>query len=199
MDYPELRSEHVRDARLFADRFDLVASLALPSKPVIAEVGVALGEFSCFLIETFRPSEFHAFDLFQVHRDEALWGRPTSEVFGGMTHRAFYERAVSGAVIHEGLSGETLKSLPAASLDLAYIDGAHDYDGVLADARECARAMKPNGVLVFNDYIMHDPFIHSDYGVVQVVNQMVSNEGWKVIGLGLQKAMFCDIAITVGR
>lgn len=195
MNFPELRSEDVAGARLFANRHDLVASLDLPPNPIIAEVGVALGEFSKFLIGTFSPSVFHAFDIFKLQDDATLWGQPTSKVLHGKTHLDFYRGEVPTAVIHEGSSGETLKELPDGCLDLAYIDAQHTYDEVLRDARECVRALAPSGVLVFNDYIMHDPFIHVDYGIVPVVNEMVVNEGWKVIGFALQKDLFCDIAI----
>lgn len=38
------------------------------------------------------------------------------------------------------------------SYDLAFIDGAHDYDSVLDDARRCKGLLKPGGLLVFHDY-----------------------------------------------
>jgi len=197
IDFPEMTSAHVAGAKLFANRHDMIAALPIPPAPVVAEVGVALGEFSKYLVETLRPAQFHAFDLFQIHRDEMLWGRPTREVLGGQTHADFYRNAMSGTgiLMHEGPSAETLKHLPDKYLDLAYIDAQHTYEGVLEDARECARAAKEGGILVFNDYILHDPFIHADYGVVPVVNQMVVNEGWRVIGFALQKHLFCDIAL----
>jgi len=197
VDYPALASEHLSGARLFATREDLIASLPLPSGPVVAEIGVALGDFSKWLIRTLQPSSFHAFDIFTIHNDAMLWGRPTSEVFGGRTHGDFYRAKMAGddVLVHEGDSAQTLKELPANCLDLAYIDAQHGYDGVMADARECIRAAKPEGILVFNDYIMFDHYLGVDYGIVQVVNELVVNEGWKVIGFALQKSMFCDIAI----
>jgi len=42
---------------------------------------------------------------------------------------------------------------------------------------------------------MYDPFINSEYGVVQAVNKIVDEGGWKVTGFALEKNMFCDIAI----
>ena len=196
-DFPTLAAEHVEGARLFATREDLLLGLELPPHPKIAEVGVALGTFSRFLIDRFAPSEFHAFDLFKLHEDAMLWGKPTAEVLDGKTHANFYRDSMGDSVIiHEGPSAETLKRLEDASLDLAYIDAEHTYNEVLRDAGQCARAVKTEGILVFNDYIMHDPFVRADYGIVPVVNEMVVNQGWRVIGFALQKHMFCDIAIT---
>ena len=195
LDFPVLAAEHVDGARLFATRQDLVDSLSLPARPVIAEIGVALGEFSRFMIDRFGPSEFHAFDLFQLHLDATLWGMPTSQVLEGRTHADFYRSKFPEALVYEGSSGDTLHAVADGKFDLIYVDGAHDYEAVAADARQCERIVKSDGVLVFNDYIMHDPFLHADYGIVPVVNEMVVNGGWKVIGFGLQKHLFCDIAI----
>lgn len=156
-----------------------------------------MGDFSRFLLDSFNPSEFHAFDLFQLHEETNLWGQSASEIFGGKTHVEFYRDVMpeDEVIIHEGPSAETLKNIHDRYLDLAYIDGVHVYEGVLEDARECERALNSNGILVFNDYVMYDPFIKADYGIVPVVNQMVVNESWQVIGFALQKHMFCDIAI----
>lgn len=56
--------------------------------------------------------------------------------------------------------------------------------------------LKDDGVLIFNDYIMFDHIRHAPYGDVQVVNEMVVNDGWNVIGLALHRDLFCDIAIV---
>ncbi|AYQ89519.1 class I SAM-dependent methyltransferase [Burkholderia gladioli] len=201
-DFPELAAKHIAGARLYANRFDLISDLRLAPDSHIAEVGVALGTFSKFMIEKFKPKQFCAFDLFQIHIADTLWGRPTREVLRGMTHRQFYEaemqNSTSPVITHEGLSSETLPRYPDEYFDMIYIDAAHTFDEVKLDAEISAAKIKKDGVLIFNDYIMHDPFIHADYGIVPVVNEMVVNHGWRVIGFGLQKHMFCDIAIQRG-
>ena len=198
IDFPELTAAHVEGARLFANRHDLIRGLRLPPNPVIAEIGVALGEFSKFLIEQYRPSQFHAFDVFLLHTEEVIWGRPPTEVLGNKTHLDFYRDAMNGhnVIVHEGPSAETLRDLPDQCLDLAYIDGAHYYEGVLRDAEESVRALKPGGIIIFNDYIAHDFYQRSDYHVIPIANRLIVNGGWKVVGFALQRDMFCDIAIT---
>lgn len=198
-DFPELSAKHVSGAKLYANRFDLVADLQIKESPLIAEIGVALGTFSKFMIERFKPKQFHAFDLFQIHQDATLWGKPTSEVLDGLTHLEFYQRAMlnspSLVVTHAGLSGNTLQKIPDSFFDLIYVDAAHAYDEVKEDAKLSSRKLKHDGIIIFNDYIMYDPFVKAEYGIVPVVNEMVVNQGWKVIGFALQKDMFCDIAI----
>jgi hypothetical protein len=196
--YPELEARHVEGARLFANRYDLIRELNLPKNPVIAEIGVALGDFSRFLIDCLRPSQFHAFDIFLLHTEEVIWGRPAAEVLGNKSHLEFYRNATRDLeiIIHDGPSSETLPEIEDKSLDLSYIDGAHYYDAVVKDAEESVRALKPGGVIIFNDYIAHDAYQRSDYHVIQVANRLIVENDWRVIGLALQRDMFCDIAIT---
>jgi hypothetical protein len=49
--------------------------------------------------------------------------------------------------------------------------------------------------LTSSGYIMYDHMQQVVYGVVQVVNQMVVEENWRVVGFALNQNMFCDIAI----
>jgi hypothetical protein len=198
MNFPTLCAQHFKDARLFATRDDLVKSLTLQSSPSICEIGVALGGFSRVLIDTFKPRTFVANDTFRLHLEKVVWGVPTSETFLGRTHLEYYKELFPEAITLEGMSAECLSALPAKSFDLIYVDAAHDYDNIKQDAEQAVRMIKDDGVIVFNDYIMFDHVQHKEYGVVQVVNELVTASDWKVIGLGLQQHMFCDLAIRRG-
>lgn len=193
--HPALNREHLRDARLFATRDDMIAVLG-PKDGVIAEVGVALGGFSSVMIEALRPAVFVGFDTFELHKLATLWGKTTADIFGRETHREFYERRFPAAVIEEGSSHVTLARYPDRHFDLIYIDARHDYASVKQDAEIAACKLKADGVLVFNDYTMFDHLMGVPYGVVQAVNELIVSDGWKIIGFALQRDMFCDIAIS---
>ena len=196
--YPALRQEHLSRARLYADRDSMIEDLTLPRGGVIGEVGVALGDFSRVLIRTLEPRLLVAFDLFQLHKLDALWGRATTEIFQNRTHTEFYERAMAEfpqTVIEEGPSTESLARYSDHFFDLLYIDADHTYDGVARDAALATQKLKIDGVLVFNDYIMCDHVTYCEYGIVPVVNSLVVEDGWHVIGYALQHQLFCDIAI----
>jgi hypothetical protein len=199
LEFPALAREHVEGARLFADRHDLVSSLDIPPNPVIAEIGVARGDFSEFLIKQFDPGKFVAFDTFEMHKLTEAWGTPTKILFDGMTQLDFFRRRFSSIsdrlIVEVGLSSTTLARQADNSFDLIYIDAMHDYQGVKSDAEQSARILKPEGILVFNDYIMFDHMLGVPYGIIPVVNEMVVNQGWAIVGFGLQRHMFCDIAI----
>jgi glycosyltransferase involved in cell wall biosynthesis len=197
--YPPLSKEHIDSAaRLFANRNELVESLGIAPGQAVAEVGVALGDFSEFLLRALEPSCFVAIDLFKIHEIAELWGRPTSEIFGNGSHLDYYRRRFARygdrIRIEEGLSQEMLARYPDDTFALIYIDAGHDYENVRRDAELAALKLKQDGVIVFNDYTMSD-LEGTSYGVVPAVNELVAGGGWRVVGFALQPHMFCDIAI----
>jgi hypothetical protein len=196
--FPALRQEHVAQAKLFADRNSMVQALSIPRGGVLGEVGVAFGDFSEFLISSFAPRQFVAFDTFLLHKLAYMWGRPTHEIFKERTHRQCYEERLAKhpeVIIAEGPSSETLSQYPDQYFDLLYIDADHTYEAVRRDADLAARKINATGIVVFNDYIMWDHVTDSAYGVVPVVNELVVNDGWEVVAFALEHQMFCDIAI----
>jgi hypothetical protein len=166
-------------------------------------LGVALGDFSEFLIDTLRPKTFVAFDVWTMHEWPMHWGQPADVLFQGKTHREWFEDRFHNrgdqVVIECGLSYVQLERYPDAHFDMIYVDAGHDYESVIKDADVAARKIKREGTLIFNDYIFYDHSQHAFYGVVQAVNHMVVNERWRVVGFALQRDMFCDIALQRDR
>jgi len=201
LDYPALTAAHFSNARAFADRAEMVPALKPEPGLVIGEVGIGLGTFSRFVIDHLQPARFVAFDLFDLHTLAELWGKPTHELFGGRSHRAFYEALLADAgarlVIEEGPSEHRPAAQPDRSFDILYIDADHGYDGVKRDISAALPKMKPDGLLVFNDYTLFDHDGHP-YGVVKAVNELVTSSDWKVVGFSLQRWMYCDIALRRG-
>ncbi|MCB8880465.1 class I SAM-dependent methyltransferase [Acidisoma cellulosilytica] len=195
----QLDQRHVEGAKLFANRQAMIKGLGIPVDGVIAEVGVALGDFSEFLIDTLKPRTFVAMDLWQLHEHQTVWGRPAAEVFGGLTQAQFFEERFRdrGDLIRleSGESAESLWRQADESFDMIYVDAGHDYENARKDAEAALAKIKRDGTIIFNDYIMYDHLAHSSYGVVHVVNQLVVEQGWSVVGFALAPQMFCDIAL----
>lgn len=199
-EYPELGPLDVENAKLFAGRENLVKYLAPELRGgTVAEVGVMYGDFSDFIIRTIEPELFVAIDIFRMHTVPVIWGKPSAERFQGMTHREFYERRFSqcGKQVRceEGDSGEVLSRYPDRTFDMIYVDAGHDYESVKRDADLSKQKIKPEGILIFNDYIRYSHLDNCYYGIIPVVNDLVVNQGFEVIGFALQWGMYCDIAI----
>jgi hypothetical protein len=194
-DYPE----HLREARLYAERTDLIRALPVRPRGKIAEIGVWKANFSKVLATELRPRHFFAFDIFTGHL-EAEWNGMTGEqLFEGLTHRAYYEREMAPfsdiMTVIEGPNATTLPDYADHLFDLVYVDAAHDFESVKTDAALAIEMVAESGVVVFNDYTVLDPGNGIRYGVVPVVNDLVVNQGWQVVGFALDVAMYCDIAL----
>lgn len=192
---PVLSQHHVADAKLYANRVELIADLNLPEGGVIAEVGVAFGDFSEVMINLLNPSTFVAFDTFILHTLDKVWNIPMKKFFSGKTHLEYFKERLARedvqVITEEGLSWDCLAKYPDYTFDLIYIDAGHDYESVKRDIEVAKRKIKPNGLLVFNDYTLVEP-----YGVIQAVNELIVSENWKVVGFAFQQLTYCDIAIT---
>lgn len=196
--YPDLQAHNLRDARLYADRADMIAALPVPKGGKVAEIGVWRAAFSKVLVSALQPSQFFAFDIFTGHTIEEWNGLTGRQLFDGLTHRQYYEREMAPfrnvTTVVEGDSQQTLRRHTDRSFDLVYIDGAHDYESVKADAALAIEMAKDGGFLVFNDYLLQD-LNNAAYGIVPVVNELVVNHGWYVVGFAINHGLYADIAI----
>jgi hypothetical protein len=197
-DYPALESKHVDSARLFAHRNDLISSLRPGEGGVIAEIGVAHGDFSEYLLDELRPKEFVAFDLFNME-DWSPKRQWSVERLNNMTHLEFYRRRFyhrgTQVKTEVGLSHLRLAAYADKYFDFIYIDADHSYDAVKKDLEVANVKLNDNGVIILNDYIMFSHTFWVAWGVVQAVNEFIVNNNWKVCALALDREMYCDIAI----
>jgi hypothetical protein len=142
------------------------------------EAGVGRGDFSAFILKTVQPQKLYLIDQnFEKHSvDRRFANSPEVTCLAGH-------------------SADMLRSLPDGHCDWTYIDAGHDYANVRADATVAATKIKPGGILIFNDYIVWSHHEGIPYGVVQTVNEMCVNEGWKVVAFCLHDNMYCDVAL----
>lgn len=196
---PALHQKHVMHAMLYAERISALESW--PRGARIAEIGVAYGAFTAEVLEKTDPSLFDAYDLFNLHERETLWGRPTTEIFDNKTQRKFYEDRFAEPIAagrlrtFEGDGATEIAKRGPNAYDVIYIDGDHTYLGVMRDTKAAISVISPRGLLVFNDYILYDEGGHK-YGIVPVVNDLCITHGWRVLYLALNTEMFCDIALA---
>lgn len=192
---------HVEDARLFADRIEMLKSFSSRQGLTIAEIGVAYGDFSESILDILIPKSFHAYDVFTFHNHPVVWGKKTEDTLKGLSHRSFYEKRFAKGIdaghvlVFEGDSSTEMEKQEDGAYDIIYIDGDHRYDGVYRDALVSMRKLKADGFLIFNDYIYFDHIAGYHYGIIQVVNDLCVNHGWEITHFAFHQQMFCDVAI----
>jgi hypothetical protein len=174
----------------------------LPKGKIIAEIGVAFGDFSQTLIECCAPRTFIAVDIFTLHELETLWGRPARDTFGDRSHLDFYLARFADLVrqgvvqvIHKD-SVSALEQLDDQSVDIFYVDANHTYESVSKELSTIKNKIAPDGYIILNDYIMNEVgFSNAPYGVAQATNEFMIENDWEMMYFALHEYMYCDVVL----
>jgi hypothetical protein len=114
---PSLPASFFVECRVLANRLDLLD--IIPKTGVVAEIGVADGDFSAEIIARTQPAILHLIDAWDSDRFAAGLAR---------VHSKFNTDISCGSVVvHQGLAVEVLPTLAAKSFDCMYIDTTHAY------------------------------------------------------------------------
>ncbi|MBF0560169.1 MAG: class I SAM-dependent methyltransferase [Nitrospirae bacterium] len=173
----------------------------LPRNAVVAEVGVAFGDFSDFTLKVLEPFKFVAIDTFELHKFERVFDVSSAEKFEGLSHggwflKRFKEYVEKGVMeVQMGLSWDMLGKYPDNYFDIIYLDADHSYDSVRKDLNVIKYKIKAGGTIIFNDYTVFDPYTETPYGVPKAVNEFIVENNCEVIFFALQPTMFFDLAV----
>jgi hypothetical protein len=191
----QLEHKHIKNCRMLTNRYELLQYL--PKNAEVAEVGVLAGDFSQCILDHTSPSRFTLIDTF--FSDD--WSSNKVKRFEANGHLSFITNRFRGEIekkqisVMKGLSSECLPLLKDNSLDWIYIDADHTYEVVRRDLKEAARIVKPEGLIVVNDYIYFSHVEKMNYGVIQAVNELCVKEGFELIYLALHPQMYCDVVL----
>ena len=195
---PQLPQHLFENSRVCASREDVLS--LLPKGGVIAEVGVAYGNFSALLLEIIQPEKFIAIDSFAFTEDNEPW-KQTILKDSKLSHIHYYKKrfekeiAAGQAEVKKGLSWDGLARLPDKSLDYIYLDAGHTYEEVVKDIQQVKRVIKDTGIIQFNDYTLFDAFAFVPYGVPKAVHEFILEENYEVLYLCLHRQFFCDLVV----
>lgn len=196
---PDIPEDSLKNAQIVPDRTD--GLYLLPKGGVVAEIGVAFGNFSKEILRVVQPKQFVAVDTFDL--DKASWTgrRAYEEKFEGLSHEDYYRRRFHAEIsegqvaVKKGFSSVVMTEFPDKFFDIVYIDAAHDYENVKKDLEIATKKIKDSGAIILNDYTVLDPILLQPYGIVQAVNELCEKGGWEFVYLALHRYMFCDVAL----
>ncbi len=103
-----------------------------------------------------------------THSNSRLWcidnfSKGNTAIFGNnIKEKGFADKVI----VMEGPSVASLKTIQEYEiLDFVYIDGDHTPLGALSDAVLVWDLVKPNGIIIFDDYNLHDQYSHPAIGI----------------------------------
>lgn len=151
-----------------------------------AEIGVFWGHFAEYLVRDFQPVKLYLVDPWDLLFGETFpaWSPYTN--WGALTTREAMQVALDLAEAHPDVvevrkefSTSFLPSLGDASLDWIYLDAAHKYPDVMADLEALLPKMKPDGVILGDDYFTNPDAKHR--GVKRAVDEFAGKHGLELI------------------
>jgi predicted O-methyltransferase YrrM len=170
----ELSSRHTEGCRVLPDRQALLAALR---GGVVAECGVAYGDFTADILRICRPRTLYLIDAWSRDRFNAGLEKVRSRFAGSIA---------DGIVqIRVGLSTDVLAEFADGALDWVYIDTDHSYLTTLAELRLAKLKVKPDGVIAGHDYSVAGRLSAGLYGVIPACHQFCVEENWRYAYLTL--------------
>jgi hypothetical protein len=159
---------HTEDARLLPNRSVLLERL--PKNGIVAEVGVAFGDYTREILRVNTPNELHLIDSWASKRYEH--GLETIQ-------KEFADLIKDERLqIHRGLSHERLKDMPDYFFDWVYIDTNHSYGTTFKELRICHSKVKPTGRISGHDFCTGNVVDPVPYGVIEACNKFCVDFGW---------------------
>lgn len=178
---PELPAEKLADCQLLPNRYLLIDKVRKGG--VMAEIGVDRGDFSLEILTRCQPDTLHLFDI-----DISRLVNPQI--------RAELADGPGRVQTHVGDSSTNMSAMPDASFDMIYIDGDHAYEGVMKDVEASIPKLKPDGVLIFNDYTTWSASTMFHCGVARAVHEVCLRHPFKFRYMALQTMLYNDVMLV---
>jgi hypothetical protein len=180
-----LEEVHTRNCNVLPTRMHLLDRL--PKGGVVAEVGVAFGDFTKQILLRNNPSKLHLVDAWEADGYQ--------DVLEKILERYSKEIATGAIEINRGLSRERLSEFSDEYLDWIYIDTDHSYLTTRDELLIASKKVKPGGYIAGHDFTSGNPVKAVPYGVIQACNEFCVNEGWGYEFLTLEPSGHSSFAL----
>lgn len=139
------------------DMFRLLLAHSAGEGGDLAELGVYLGKSAVLIGASLQPGErFTVVDLFGSQPHDAANRAENDDQYDGLTRDAFEEnyRAIHGDLpqVVSGLSASIVDHASHGAHRFVHVDAGHLYDNVVEDLAAARTLLRPEGVVVFDDF-----------------------------------------------
>jgi len=158
------------------DRSALLSEL--PRNGVVAEIGVAEGDFAAAIQEVCAPEKLYLIDQWNTNRYPESMMESVYQRF---------EKAITSdeIVIVRDQSVRAASQFPNAYLDWIYIDTDHSYEMTKQELEAYAPKIKPEGIIAGHDFMQGNWVKGLRYGVIEVVYEFCTTRQWELLYLTL--------------
>ena len=177
---PELPASKLEGCEVLPNRMMLLDRVRKGG--VMAEIGVDRGDFSREILTRCKPDKLYLFDI-----DISRLVNPEIS--------AELARGDGRVETRVGDSSKNMSEMPDGHFDMVYIDGDHEYQGVVRDIEATLPKMKPDGVMIFNDYAVWSATSMYHCGVARAVHEFCLKNPWKFRYMSLQSMMYNDVML----
>ncbi|WP_183828494.1 class I SAM-dependent methyltransferase [Rhizobium sp. BK377] len=167
---------HTEEAKLLPDRGKLLDKL--PKGGIVAELGVAEGEFSEQILARNLPAQLYLVDPWNMDR--------YSEGLEIINSKFGPEIAEGRVVICQGTSLDMLSQFSDETFDWIYIDTDHSFALTWDELLLANRKVKQDGRIAGHDFCTGNTVKPVVYGVVEAVNKFCVKYGWRFEFLTLE-------------
>lgn len=160
---------HTRNCRVLPTRERMLE--LLPPASIVAEVGVAAGDFTREIMARALPRKLHLIDAWSSERYREGLMKITEE---------FATAIREGQVeIHQGMSIERLSEFQDGYFDWIYIDTDHSYRTTHKELELAATKVAPGrGRIAGHDFTSGNCITPVPYGVIEACNEFCVAHGW---------------------
>lgn len=181
----DLSEDHIKNLRILINREALIH--VMPKNSVVAEIGVARGDFSEKILSITRPKELHLIDS---------WAHDRYSGMKEIVENRFRQKIEQGQVhIHQGLSTVELEKFGKGYFDWVYLDTNHDYETTAEELVICQKKVNEGGIVSGHDYIKGNWIDKIRYGVIEAVNEFCVINNWEMIYLTNEVHRYLSFAI----
>ncbi len=163
-----LEEIHTRNCKVLPTRMHLLG--ALPKGGMVAELGVAFGEFTKQILMRNKPAKLHLVDAWEAERYqiglEQILERYAKEIAAGTVE------------INRGPSTQRLAEFSDGYFDWVYIDTDHSYSTTRDELLLASAKVKPGGTIAGHDFTSGNPVKALPYGVIEACHEFCVSEGW---------------------
>ncbi len=170
---PPLPINLLKNTKVYTDRLSMLKK-HIPGGSICAEIGIAKGDFSRNILTHIKPKSLHLIEL--------------SSSFVNHCENRFKKEISDGqVVIHNGFSHNMLSQFTDQFFDWVYIDGDHSYEVVKNDLLISKNKIKPNGLIMLDDYVNFSHQEMLQYGVMRAVNEFCIENNFCIDGITISE------------